>query len=103
MIKLLSLEFEYKGAFYYALIRVKEGHGREYHITVMNGELERILYGNHIIPEVNGRLQVDVPAENNLQGKLKLAIAHALREYLKNDPGMFLPPDAHQSHANITQ
>ena len=103
MIKLLSLEFEYQTAFYYALIRVKEGAHREYHITVMNGELERLLYGNHIILEVNGRLQVDLPAEQNLQGRLKLAIAQALREYLKNNADAFEPTTNGQQQVNAVQ
>lgn len=103
MIKLLSLEFEYGGSFHYALIRVKEGAHREYHVTIMNGDLERILYGSHVILEVNGRLQVDLPAENNPQGKLKLAVAQALRDYLKNDPAMLLPPDREQSQISLLQ
>jgi len=57
--ELLSLAFEYEGAGYHSLIRVKKTEiGKEYHVTVMNGKLERMPYGNHIIHEVNGRLQV---------------------------------------------
>ena len=100
--RLLSIEFKYKDSCYYALIRVKEKTYREYHITVMNGALEQLLYGSHIIIEVNGRLQVDLPAENNEQGKLKLAIANALREYLKNNE-MLLPPDTDQTRMDVLQ
>ena len=103
MMKLLSIEFEYKGSFYYALIRVKDKTYREYHITVMNGPLEQLLFGSHIILEVNGRLQVDLPAEHNEQGKLKLAIASALREYLKNNDELLLPPDADQPRVSAMQ
>jgi hypothetical protein len=103
MIKLLSIEFEYRKTFYYALIRVKQNTYREYHVTVMNGALEQLLYGSHIILEVNGRLQVDLPAEHNEQGKLKLAIAHALREYLKNENDMLLPPNPDKQRVDIRQ
>jgi len=102
MMRLLSIEFEYRNTFYYALIRVKENTYREYHITVMNGTLEKLLYGSHVILEVNGRLQVDLPAEHNEQGKLKLAIARALREYLKNND-LFPSPDIDQSRMDLFQ
>jgi hypothetical protein len=102
MIRLLSLEFEYKNSFYYALIRVIENTYREYHVTVMDGSLEQLLYGSHIIIEVNGRLQVDLPAEHNEQGKLKLAIAKSLRDYLKNNE-MLIPPGSDPSRVDLYQ
>ena len=100
--RILSIEFEYKGIFYYALIRVKEKTYREYHITVMNGPLEQLLYGSHIIIEVNGSLQVDLPSENNEQGKLKLAIASALRQYLQSND-LLISPGTGESRVDILQ
>jgi hypothetical protein len=94
--KLLSIEFEYLNRFHYALIRVRDNEYREYHITVMDSALEQLLYGNHVIQEVNGRLQVDLPSQRNEQGKLKLAIATALRDYLKNNDELLIPPYAEQ-------
>jgi hypothetical protein len=100
IVKLLSIEFEYRDSFYYALIRVKDNEFREYHITVMDGTLEQLLYGNHIILEVNGRLQVDLPSQRNEQGKLKLAIASALRDYLVNSDTL-IPPRQEEVKANV--
>ena len=99
--KLLSLEFEYGNRFHYAVIRIKDTEYREYHITVMDGLLDQLLYGSHVILEVNGRLQVDLPSQRNEQGKLKLAIATALHDYLKNNDGLLIP--AHAEPVGNTQ
>jgi hypothetical protein len=47
----------------------------------MNGQLEKVLYGNHIIREKQGFLEID-NAENNEQCQLKLQITTALGELL---------------------
>jgi hypothetical protein len=55
MDKIISLEFIYRSRLYYALIRTKEdGENRLHSVTIMNGDLERLLYGNHIIVEKDG-------------------------------------------------
>ena len=83
MATIMSLGFEYKGKEYYSLIRVKERNEKtEYHITVMNGELERLLYGNHIINLVNGELDLEEIREDSEQCKLKKQIAEALNKHL---------------------
>jgi hypothetical protein len=80
---IMSLGFEFKGREYYSLIRVKERNEKtEYHVTVMNGELERLLYGNHIINEINGQLEIESIPENSEQCKLKKQIARALNRHL---------------------
>ncbi len=80
--QILSLKFLYEDTEYYSLLRVKEKeHHKEYHITVMNGELESRLYGNHIITEANGFLTVPLP-ENHELATLKLQIAEELSKYL---------------------
>lgn len=84
MPKMLSLGFEFGETHYSFLAQVKEKDNRtEYHITVMNGELEKVLYGNHVIFEINGQLQVEGPSENNKQLALKNQIAESLNQYLK--------------------
>jgi|GEM_PF-1362524 len=82
----LSLNFEFEGNDYFCLIRKKKkGAGIvEYLITVMNGKLERLLYGNHIITEINGQLQIDNVVQNQKQAALKLTITKALHKYLVN-------------------
>lgn len=82
MNRFLILGFEYNDAIDYCLIRYKaNAESNEYVITVMNGELEKLLFGNHIIPEKDGSLQVET-TENRLQDKLKEQIAKALGELL---------------------
>ena len=82
MDKLLTVGFEFFENLYFSLIRVKRKNDlNEYQITVMNGDLERLLYGNHIIREINGCLQIEV-SEKNLQELLKLKIAEALSQLL---------------------
>ena len=80
--RLLSIGFEFREAEYSAIIRIKEKEsGTEYHITVMNGDLEKILYGNHVIIEKNGELQFD--RTDTEAGQLKYNITEALDNYLK--------------------
>ena len=83
MATIMSIAFEFKGKEYYSLIRVKERNEKtEYHITIMNGELERLLYGNHIICPVNGSINLEELNENTEQCRLKKEIAVALDRHL---------------------
>jgi len=85
MPKILSLGFEFGETHYSFLAHVKEkDNSTEYHITVMNGELEKLLYGNHVILEIKGELQIDTPSENDKQLVLKHQIAVSLNQYLKH-------------------
>ena len=80
--QILSLKFLYDEREYYSLLRVKEKDAqKEYHITIMNGELESRLFGNHIVSEVDGLLSVDLPVDREL-ARLKLQIAEELSKYL---------------------
>lgn len=85
MANILSIGFEYKGIFYKALARLKElGAKKEYHITVMNGELEKLLYGDHVLIESNGQLLLahSISPGKDIADLIK-AIATALEAYLK--------------------
>lgn len=82
--KLLTIGFEYDGNFHYALIRQKENNGsHHYQVTVMNGRLEQLLYGNHIINEVNGMIVLDDAGNDEQQKALKKQIAFALSQHLE--------------------
>lgn len=82
--KKIKIDFDFKGAHYEAIIRVRQKpEGREFHITVLDWELERLLYGNHIIKEVDGSLQANVLLEKEGQTELKLVIGGKLSSYLK--------------------
>ena len=84
MIGLLSIGFEFQDAHYSFLARVKEKDNiTEYHITVMNGQLEKLLYGNHILYAVNGELQVDSPLKTDDQSILKRQISEALSNHIE--------------------
>ena len=60
MSMIISLGFDFKDEFHYVLITVKELKERiQYRITVMNGELEQLLYDCNVVNEVNGELELD--------------------------------------------
>lgn len=73
--KMIALPFDFKNREYCSLIRIKQvPDGQEFHVTVMNGDLERALYGHHIFVLENGVLQASSIAEDQdlclLQEKL---------------------------------
>ena len=75
---MLSIKFEFRGHEYYALVRVKEKEtNTEYHITVMNGELERLLYGNHVLIPEAGLFKSELSTDTAV-GSLRRTIAEAL-------------------------
>ena len=79
----LSVTFQFEGAEHSSLIRKKRKSNHiEYSITVMNGELEKVLFGNHILKEINGVLEIDQIIPSDKQSQLKLAIAKELKKYL---------------------
>jgi hypothetical protein len=79
----LSVSFQFEGTEQHSLIRKKrKADHNEYYITVMNGKLEKLLFGNHILKEINGVLQIDHIIPSDEQSKLKLAIANELKKYL---------------------
>jgi hypothetical protein len=48
----------------------------------MNGDLEKLLFGNNVIKEINGSLDLD-DSENEMQERLKTEIAKSLEKILK--------------------
>lgn len=82
MIKFLIVGFEFCEKVYHSLVWCREKKDcNEYKITVMNGDLEKLLYGNHIIKEENGCLHLG-KCENKEQEILKARIAKALGKAL---------------------
>lgn len=80
--KVLTVGFEFQEGFYYSLIHIKQILDETvYKITVMNGNLERMLFGNNIIHEKEGHLYIEV-SEHTETDDLKLAIAEALSALL---------------------
>ncbi len=82
--KKINIEFDFRDHRYNAIIRVSQKGGRrEFHITVLNWELERLLYGNEVISEADGSIQANLLLENKEQAELKLVIAAGLSRHLK--------------------
>ena len=82
MDRLITVGFEFCEKIYQSIIRVKVKKGfNEYKITIMNGDLEKLLYGNHVIKEINGFLQIEI-IEHTSQELLKLKIGEALSKLI---------------------
>lgn len=82
MNRFMMLAFEYSNALHYCLIRYKalQKHN-EYAITIMNGDLEKLLFGNHILCEREGVLFLESTG-SEVQRLLKEKIAVKLSKLL---------------------
>ena len=79
---MFTLPFEYNGKNYSALVQEKFlENGKEYRLTIMNGELESLLFGNHILVERNGTLSCCTEARQENE-QLVLQLINSLNEYL---------------------
>ena len=84
MEKFFTIKFYYRGKLEHCTVKMRQQEDiSEYCITVLNGDLERLLFGNHIIKEQYGKLQIDLPSQNSNLARLKCAVAYALSEHLK--------------------
>ena len=85
MNRFLLIPFEFNQQNFYSLVMCKDKGemGINYRVTIMNGDLEKILLGNNVIKEVNGFLQVEATQQNGLQDCLKLEITKSLAKILK--------------------
>ena len=75
--QIISIEFQFRQKNYYALVRIKDLHPTEYHVTIMNGSLEKLLYGHHIFIEEDDHLVID-PIPEKEAGELRQAVGMAL-------------------------
>ena len=83
MASIMSIAFKFKESFHYVLVSVKELNDKiQYRLTIMNGDLEKLLYDCNIINEVDGKLELDDCAGNLEKWKLKKQIVTALSEHL---------------------
>lgn len=86
MDKIISLEFFYRSKMHYALVRAKPHEGGQMlSITVMNGDLERLLYGHHVILEKDGILFSATEPTNKEIAELKQCIMSALSRFMEAD------------------
>ena len=83
MSNILSMNFKYNNSIFDVLVRLKEnGTKREYYVTIMNGELEKLLFGSHIFVEVDGHLQIADGHYSEEVLRLRSIIGEALSTYL---------------------
>lgn len=80
---MFSITFKYKKSQYQALIRVikEREQEKEYRVTIMNGELEMLLYGNHVLIEKNGRIDIQGSDLPHHIIELRTVIAYALESF----------------------
>jgi hypothetical protein len=84
MDKILSLEFTYRSKTYYALVRTKMmGQEKQHHLTIMNGDLEMILYGHHVVIEEDGELRSATEIQHPEVALLKKCVIEALYNYMQ--------------------
>ena len=84
--KMIAVPFEFKDKEYCSLVRIKTTpHGREFHVTIMNGDLERALYGHHVFVFEDGVLHARSMAENHdlcsLQEKIAWEILNHVSQH----------------------
>lgn len=80
MLDIIPMKFSFEENAYSALVRIKNDLNIEYYITVMDGELEKLLYGNHIFIKSNGHFekhQTDCKVSEDVL-RLRAAIVDAL-------------------------
>ena len=83
MHKFLTVGFSFCEKLYQSIIMVKKKSDHTvYQITVMNGDLEKLLHGNHIIKQTGGLLEHEI-SKNDQQDLLKTSIGKALSKLLK--------------------
>lgn len=85
MLNISSINFNFDGQLYQALVRVKHTPSKEYYITIMNGKLESLFFGNHTFVEEDGQIRASLNGHglNGFILRLQKAIARALQKELK--------------------
>ncbi len=87
MDNIMSIEFLYKKRTFYALVRPKTRDGQTaYHVTIMNGELERLLFGQHILVDEKSFVRSQQEILNSEVAELRRCVATALWQRLREDP-----------------
>lgn len=83
MATLFSINFSFENVEHTCLITTKwVDEKRMYKITIMNGELEQLLFGENYLKEVDGIIELPATQELRYQ-KLKVAIAESLQKHLE--------------------
>lgn len=83
---ILLVDFTFRSKTYFALIRTKTNkHGKRHYVTIMNGELEQLFYGHHIIIDNGGVLNSPEEILNADLLEIGQSVAEALDQLLQKD------------------
>ena len=83
---ILLVEFVYRSKTYFALTRTKTNKLKKRHyVTIMNGELEQLFYGHHIIIDKEGFLVSPAEILNAYILELNQSVAESLGQILQKD------------------
>ena len=86
MIKIFSIDFEFKKLACFAIIRVSRKTGNtEYHVRVMNSRLDNLLCGYNTFKEADGRLINEMPADGSRELRFRTLIYKRLSLYLEDN------------------
>lgn len=96
MDKLFTLKFFFRGKAENGFVKVKLHEDcREFIVTVLNGDLERLLFGHNSFTERDGNVQIDLPSQNSDLARLKCAIGYALGTHLREETASLKAEDQH--------
>lgn len=83
MDNIITIDFAFLEDIYYFMAHYKiKDELKGYQVNVMEVDLEVILYGDHVIKERNGYLQIEIFGTSERE-RLKLKIVEALKDFLK--------------------
>ena len=86
MDNMMSVEFLYRNKAYYALVRPKKvEHENGYAVTIMNGDLEILLYGHHVIVDEKHFIRTQQTIPDNAVAELRRCIAVALWQHIREN------------------
>ena len=85
MTDMISIPFDYRNQSYTALVATKEiASTREYRITIMNGELEQLLFGHHIFSLREGEIRPQNSTDDPEVTSLQMCLVNALSKLEKS-------------------
>jgi hypothetical protein len=83
---ILLVDFTYRSKTYFALIRTKMNKlEKRHYVTIMNGELEQLFYGHHIIIDNGGVLSSPEEILNSDLLELNQSVAEALSQIVQEE------------------
>jgi hypothetical protein len=84
---MFSITFNYRKSQYEALVRVvkQKDNFKKYRITIMNGELEVLLFGHHFFSEEDGKLDLSTTGLSDEIAELKTIIASTFLREIRTD------------------